>query len=202
MAANRKTRKELESMDTEIAELRLLRYAIEQKTGRTIKSPVDFDFLALQISETSREQISPTTLKRLWGYIPANTSPRYSTLSLLARHLKYRDWEDFCSHYIPTDCESVIFSGNHIHTLDLVSGFEIEFRWLPDRYCVAQYEGNNRFLVKEAQNAQIHTGDRFTAFHFYQNYPLFITRLQHGNQVYETYIAGSKSGLTYLKLKI
>ncbi|MBR4565299.1 MAG: hypothetical protein IKO26_12685 [Paludibacteraceae bacterium] len=48
----------------EIASLRL---DIEQSVKRKIRTPYDFEFLSGVIWERLHENISPTTLKRLWA---------------------------------------------------------------------------------------------------------------------------------------
>ena len=58
---------------------------VEEKVGRKMKTPRDFDFLAEQIFETMHKSISVSTLKRVWGYVPANGITRESTLDLLAQ---------------------------------------------------------------------------------------------------------------------
>lgn len=74
-----------------------LKEIIEQAAGRKIKTPRDFDFLADCIFEKVHEHISPTTLKRMWGYInDAGAAPRKSTLDILARFVDYPDWAAFC----------------------------------------------------------------------------------------------------------
>lgn len=84
-------------MDT-LKDIEKLKQAIEKKAGRTMRSPVDFDRLSYLIHENIREQISPSTLKRLWGYVSSSHMPRYSSLSTLARYIGYPDWDAFCQH--------------------------------------------------------------------------------------------------------
>ena len=64
--------------------------------GRTLDSPSDYDSLSLSIREKTGEYISPTTLKRLFGYVKPATVPRPSTLSVLSRYVGYAGWSDFC----------------------------------------------------------------------------------------------------------
>jgi len=73
-----------------------LRQQIEEAVGQKMKSPKDFDFLAEQIFQKLHEQISATTLKRVWGYLTESTVPRQSTLDILAQFIDYPDWESFC----------------------------------------------------------------------------------------------------------
>lgn len=74
-----------------------LRNMIEEAVGRKMKTPKDFDFLADQIFDKLHEMVSSTTLKRMWGYLQESSSPRESTLDILAQFVDYKDWETFCS---------------------------------------------------------------------------------------------------------
>lgn len=76
--------------------LERLREAIELAVDRKMKTPKDFDFLAGQIFAKLHENVSSTTLKRIWGYLPETSTPRISTLDLLAQFVDYEDWESFC----------------------------------------------------------------------------------------------------------
>ena len=84
-----------------------LKQAIEQAVGRKIKTPKDFDFLTDCIFNKVHERISPTTLKRLWGYLTdAGTAPRKSTLDILSRFLDYPDWSAFCASLSQSEAAS------------------------------------------------------------------------------------------------
>ena len=76
--------------------LERLREEIELVVGRKMKTPKDFDFLAEQIFEKIHETVSPTTLKRIWGYLSEPSTPRLFTLDLLAQFVGYKDWDAFC----------------------------------------------------------------------------------------------------------
>lgn len=73
-----------------------LREQIEGVIGRKMKTPKDFEFLSECIFEKFHEKISPTTLKRLWGYLSESTTPRKSTLDILSMFVGYANWKDFC----------------------------------------------------------------------------------------------------------
>lgn len=57
-------------------EIASLRQDIEQPVKRKIRTPYDFEFLSGAIWERLHENISPTTLKRLWGYIDGADTTR------------------------------------------------------------------------------------------------------------------------------
>lgn len=75
---------------------------VEEKVGRKMKTPRDFDFLAEQIFETMHKSISVSTLKRVWGYVPANGITRESTLDLLAQFAGFASFSQFCQQTIET----------------------------------------------------------------------------------------------------
>ena len=77
--------------------LERLREAIEMAVDRKMKTPKDFDFLAGQIFDKLHENVSSTTLKRIWGYLSEPSTPRLSTLDILAKFVDYKDWDAFCS---------------------------------------------------------------------------------------------------------
>lgn len=74
----------------------LLLEAVRTKFGKTLDSGSDYDSLSLDIQRSTGEQISGTTIKRLYKYIKRPTVPRTSTLSILARYVGYAGWSDFC----------------------------------------------------------------------------------------------------------
>lgn len=76
--------------------LERLRLEVEQKVGRKMYTPKDFEYLSEKIFEQLHQHISTSTLKRLWGYLPGKSNPRISTFNLLAQFIGYNDWQDFC----------------------------------------------------------------------------------------------------------
>lgn len=85
-----------ENISAQDQALTLLCERIEQVVGRKMRTPKDFDFLSERIFETLHQNISATTLKRLWGYLSEPVTPRASTLNLLAQFVGFENWETFC----------------------------------------------------------------------------------------------------------
>lgn len=73
-----------------------LRELIEGVIERKMKTPKDFEYLSECIFDKFHEKISPTTLKRLWGYLSETTTPRKTTLDILSMFVGYDNWKDFC----------------------------------------------------------------------------------------------------------
>ena len=75
--------------------LQLLREAVEHKAGRKMATPKDFNFLSEHIFEEIHTRISPSTLKRIWGYLQNDNTPRSTSLNILANYVGYDDWDNF-----------------------------------------------------------------------------------------------------------
>lgn len=186
-------------------EIATLRMDIEHEAKRKIRTPYDFEFLAGVIWERLHENISPTTLKRLWGYIDGADSTRRTTLCLLSQFLGFADWEAYVASLATrTDIESAAFEGEGIHINDLQPGDRVEVTWLPNRRCVFRYEGEAHFIVEEAANAKLHAGDSFDTTCFLVGKPMYLDNLQR-DEVPSTkesvsYVAGSRNGLNSVKL--
>lgn len=170
---------------------------VERRIGRPIKSPVDFDLLSLRISEQISENVSTTTLKRIFGYIYTEHTPRYSTLSIISRFVGYQDWEDFCCNAMRKEEDSGFITNKVIYSEYLSLGDRIELGWRPNRRCVVRYEGDNRFTVVESYGAKIQTGDTFHTRCFMLGHPLVISDLSRsGCSSPRCYIAGNRYGLS------
>lgn len=189
-------------------EIATLRVDIEREVKRKIRTPYDFEFLAGVIWERLHENLSPTTLKRLWGYIDGADTTRRTTLCLLSQFLGFADWETYLASLATrTDVESAAFEGEGIHIDDLQKGDRVEVTWLPNRRCVFRYEGEAHFFVEEAENAKLHVGDTFDTACFLIGQPMYLDNIQRDvastTQDGFSYVAGSKHGLhTVRKLSI
>lgn len=181
-------------------EILSLRREIETTFSRLIKTPADFDWLAAVVWERLHENISPTTLKRLWGYIDGADATRRSTLCLLSRLLGYQDWEEYLRHLAArAQTESDIFTAEGIRTDELSLGDRVEVSWLPNRRCVFCYEGGNRFVVEVSEHSKLQAGDHFDAACFLVGQPMYLDNLQRTDSEPTAYVAGTKSGIISVK---
>lgn len=177
-------------------EIFTLRSDIEKELQRRLRTPFDFDFFSGVLWERLHEHISPTTLKRLWGYIEGADVTRRSTLCLLSRFLGYADWEAYLSSLaFRTDIESEVFAGEGLSVADLQAGDCIEVTWLPNRRCVFRYSGGTGFVVTEAEHTKLHVGDRFETACFILGRPMYLDSLVRGDEPPTAYVAGTKNGL-------
>ena len=177
-----------------------LKQMLKLQFGRDMETPADFSDLSDDIRVKLKcSSISATTLKRLFGYIKYDKCISLSSLSLLARYLGYSGWNAFCMNY---KSESDFISNQVIYSKNLSKGDSVVFEWNPNRYCLAEFLGNDKFLVIDAQNCKLEIGDTFTTTQFTLNNPLIITdliQIRMSDNSPKKYVAGSKSGLSKLK---
>lgn len=179
----------------EIAELKK---QIEASVKRKMKTPTDFIFLSGAVWDHTHETMSPTTLKRLWGYIEGADKTRNSTLEILSRFLGFTNWEEFV--------ESISQEGNsdevlspHIKASELKKGDLVKVSWRPNRRCTFRYLGKEQFVVEEAENSKLKVGDTFCCSLFILGEPLYLSRLVQDNNSPIDFVVGNKGGLCELK---
>lgn len=169
---------------------------IKNKLKHSLDSPTDFDYLALQVKSVTGEDISSTTLKRFFGYIPSKSCTRRSSLSILARYLGYPGWSDYVNSSVVTSgfISSKVIMANNVQEGDLV-----EVEWGEDRVVVFVALGNNRFAVVRSENSMLMAGDELEVMMFVLNQPLQIKNVIREGVDIGHYTAGLNGGLKGLK---
>lgn len=174
---------------------------IEEVTGQHYDSPKDFNQLSELIFSKTEEMVSPTTLKRIWGYLDSASSPRSYTLDVLARFLGYRDYEAFKTENQHPDVQSDITLCDKVSCGDLAIGDLLELSWLPNRVCRVEHLGGGNFRIVEARNTKLSVGDTFFCSLFITHEPLFVDKLIHEGKGPFVYVAGKKDGITVRRLR-
>lgn len=125
------------------------------------------------------------------------------TLNLISRYIGKKDWQHFCDSLAESGLiDSDMFEGEAIRSVDLKIGDKLQLGWLPDRLCVVEYLGNNRFRALECENSTIQPGDTFSCIEFRLNLPAIMEHfIAAGNDSLtpKRYVAGLKHGISYLK---
>lgn len=179
---------------------------IEEKLGRKIRYPSDFDHLAVEIEHATKQRISTNTLKRLLGTIESVKEPRLFTLDVIAQYLGFENWDVYIvslskegnSQFdkISEDdslCQEISVEG-------LAQGTKIEFQYYPDRRVVLQYVEGKSFMITDSSNSKLKINDRVEISNFYLNYPLIVSTVMRNEVNIGRFTAGKISGLTYLKI--
>lgn len=186
-------------MTDQVPEIHVLLMQVESRFGNITRSS-DFSSLSDEIENATRELLSPSTLKRLWGYVNYMSSPRIYTLDVLSRYIGYKDFGHFCEeiHNNPTFVSGFLTEDN-LASDSLMSGEKIRIGWEPDRLVTLEYIGNNRYVVLEVENASLQVGDIFTLPAIVKGFPLYIPHIERNGGLTPLYVAGYRSGITLLK---
>lgn len=168
---------------------------IENAVGCKMKTPRDFDRLSGMIFERTHERLSPTTLKRLFGYLDEGVSPRLFTLDVLSRFLGYKDYAGFLAG--SGEAQSGIVVGERLSAVELPTGRMLRLTWPPDRMCTVRHLGGCRFEVVTAENTKLCVGDTFSCSLFVRHEPLYLDNLVHCGGVSAAYVAGKRDGIMF-----
>lgn len=186
-----------------IPELAYLLTEVEKKYGRRIATTTDFESLSVVIEHQINELISSSTLKRLWGYVSLNPTPRLATLDLLSRFVGYKDFKDFCNGLKESKAFTSTFFTSKCQTVaELKSGTIVTLGWAPNRLITLDYLGDFVFEVKTSENSQLKPGDRFEMSEIIVGFPLYISRILRDGKYTPSYVAGQLDGINLLKVEL
>ena len=190
------SKKTMQKTSPEIAELK---HRIETNLKRKMKTPNDFIFLSGAVFDRTRETMSPTTLKRLWGYIDGADRTRNSTLEILSQFLGFSGWDQFVEEINKDNGSDKVLS-HHIDAKDLNIGDRVKVSWRPDRRCTFRYLGEQQFEVEEAENSKLKVGNTFYCSLFILGEPLYLAQLVQGKNPPTDFVVGNRDGLCELGL--
>lgn len=180
-------------------EIIILRNKIEDSISRKMRTPADFDFLSGVIWERTHTSISTSTLKRIWGYVDGTDKTRYTTLTILAQFLNFKDWDSFLEYIKEEETiQSDIILYDGIKSKDLKIGDKLELCWLPNRRIVIEYLGKDKFIIRESYNSKLCVDDTFLCSYFLKGESLYLDDLVQGHSSPVAYIIGKRNGLTHI----
>lgn len=171
---------------------------VEAHFGRKPRTPGDFNELLLSIFATTGQNLSLSTVKRLWGYVAYHHMPSLSTLTTLSQYAGFQDWESFCESHQSKDSD-FITDGHDFN--NILPGGTITLKWDPDKGCTLKHKENKRFLVIRAHNIKLKEGDELTAEFFSIGAPIYMKNIVRGNEIIPLYVAAKRSGLKFIRLE-
>ncbi|MDE6409874.1 MAG: hypothetical protein K2K81_06490 [Muribaculaceae bacterium] len=172
---------------------------VEETAGLSPSTPKQFEELAERIFKHTGTSLSPTTLKRIWGYLDEPLSTRRSTLDILARYCGWKDYDDFLNGNLP-EAESGRVGTKTINVeKDMKSGERLRILWPPARTCVAEYLGSRQWKILESEGTRLEPGDTFSCSLIAEGEPLYLDNLIHQGNQSGIYVCGRKSGISFLR---
>jgi len=169
--------------------------------GSVPNTPADFESLSESIFCCTHNNISTSTLKRLWGYVGDKPTPRAATLDVLCQYVGIRSWQTFTDKVAGKNqqIESNVILGDYIDAYNIKEGEQLRLAWNPDRMCVFESRGNGQFVVTESNGSKLSVGDTFKCHTVIPGEPLFLYEVKmQGRETLVTYVCGRENGVTII----
>ena len=178
-------------------QLARLKKDIERYISRVLNSPADYIYLSEKLQNEGHGYISPTTLKRVWGYISDKGEqyhPSTFTLNSLCKLIGFHDISEYCSQSV--NIQSKEYKGEYIETHTLPADTIITLLWQPNRKVQLRYAGAENFEVVDNENSRLRVGDIVQCNSLTQHAPAFFRVRREGLKPF-SYVAGSAQGIFY-----
>lgn len=183
-------------------EIEELKNLVEQKYGKLLGTSNDFATFSQHLMVVKHLSVSPSTLKRLWGYVNDEHEPRHSTLDMLAQYLGYESFRAF-TLWLKTSSKynSSFFNASMLLSKDVGVSQIVEIGWRPNRIVRLRYLGDSLYEVLTSENSKFCPGDRFITGCFIKEQPLYLPFLERGGQRTPPFVAGRNGGLTVIHVE-
>ena len=194
----------IKTVDINRPEVQELRLRIETKLGESLRRTV-YKRLSIAIYDSTKINISESTLQRVWGYVSSSEKVNEETLDILSKYIGYDSWQSFKKEVMDSDeNDSNILNQDHsVSTSELQIGDILQLGWQPNRYCEVRYCGENKFEVTHSENAKLQVGDTFKCGLFIKGELLSLDEVRQYTNPHtpRIMIIAKKSGLTMLNKK-
>lgn len=171
---------------------------VEETAHITARVPRHFEMLAEAIFQRTGTLLSPTTLKRIWGYLNEPMTPRRSTLDILARFCGWTDYAGFLAGDTPEIESGTVGSKVLRADASLPRDTCVRLMWPPSRLCVIRYQGDGKWRVESSEGTRLSPGDTFRCVMIAEGEPLYIDGLRKQGVEVGTYVCGRRSGVTFV----
>ncbi|MDE6512619.1 MAG: hypothetical protein K2L05_00340 [Muribaculaceae bacterium] len=170
---------------------------VEESAGIPADTPRHFEAIAEAVFMRTGILLSPTTLKRLWGYLNEPTTPRRSTLDTLARFCGWKNFAHFVSGNAPEIESGTVGTRVLRANSALKRGTRVRLMWPPSRVCVIEYHGNQKWCVAYSEGTRLLPGDKFTCALIVEGEPLYIDNLERQGRRVGVYVCARRSGVKF-----
>ena len=169
------------------------------RTGCDVTTPSGAAFLRNDIESVTGESLALNTVKRLTGVLPCDSTPRATTLDIVARFLGYNSW-----NILMATIESHVSNFNvpegFIDLPSLSVGQLVQIEWEPDRKIIMRHEGNGKYTVVSALNSKLLEGDKLHLSQIAHGFPFLVREVIRAGNSLGPYTAASETGLHSAKI--
>lgn len=177
--------------------IKLLCERVAERFGYNPVTTEDLADLSDSIMQVTKERLSVSTLKRVFGRVSFSQAHRRTTLTIMCRYIGFSDWTELSDVLRNSmNCESDFKPINAISLDNIEPDSELKIKWLPDRHIIVRNLGDKQFEVLEACNTKLNTGDIIEIALLAPNEPMFISKIIRNDKYFTGYLAGQLHGVT------
>ncbi|MDE6536211.1 MAG: hypothetical protein K2K82_09435 [Muribaculaceae bacterium] len=171
---------------------------VEETAGITAKTPRHFEAIGEAVAQRTGVTLSPTTLKRIWGYLNEPIIPRTSTLDILAKFCGWTDYDHFMAGDSPEIESGTV--GSKVLRVDssLARDTCVRLMWPPSRLCVIKYLGSGKWSVVSSEGTRLCPGDTFRCVMIAEGEPLYLDDLEKQGVNVGVYVCARRSGIKFI----
>ncbi len=178
--------------------LDMLRQAVARSVSFPIRTSRDFELLSEAVADAGAGYLSPSTLKRVWGYVRGSQTRHAATLDILSRFAGYDCFGDFAARMREQgEVQSGFPERPSLDALTLEPGATLELSWLPDRRMTLRRLGACRFEILAAANTRLEAGMRVRFSHIVEGSPLVLNIESDAVAPGSVYEIGKIDGVTF-----
>ncbi len=165
-------------------------------------TPTEFNYLSHKIQQRTGQSLSPSSIKRLWGYVVYASFPSLTTLNILSQFNGFTDWKAFTNSLYPNESndDSGFLVDSLANTGKISAGERLALSWDADKSCELECITDKRFRVKKSHNIKLQEGDMLTLHTISIGHPIYVSDIVRGEEHIEGYIGAKKGGLRRFKI--
>ena len=172
---------------------------IKDRFKSEIIYPQQCEALSMDIEASTGKSLGTTTLKRMLGFVQGVTSPRDSSLDIVAQYLGYTSYSVLFENIENSASVSEFASVESILSESLSVGDRIRMTYEPKRSLELEYLGNRLYEVKRSECCKLKAGDKLRASAFYVGLELVAESVEREGVNIGSYRAAKQGGLTALE---
>lgn len=158
----------------------------------------DCEILANKISSESNCRLSASTIRRLFGFIKTQFTPRTYSLDVIANFLGYSEFDELI-HSLNTEEKRAPKIITELKSSEIKQGWKYQYACKPNIDVTIEYMGKSKFKVLKAKNSQLKPDDVFKASILTLHHPLFILEVEREGKPLGKIIEAKVSGITSIK---
>ena len=154
---------------------KIIKEKVEQRFGHQLRYSKQCDALAQHVSKECKTSVSPSTLRRLLGFVKGTGEPRLYTLDIIAMYVGHKNWEQLLASFEKGEPEKEI-SLDRLSPQQIKNGQVIKITYQPGKIIELKKVGQV-FQVVNSNEKKLLLNDEVKFRSLELHYPLTFSNL-------------------------